>query len=788
MGFEKTAEGRVFFKNANNDDAPATQNIMKDNVLPKDSTQVQMLMLLKSLNMKLKDRKTDHEVLKKDLVAYKKTIATLEEKSKKQTDDYIDLEQKVARKQNESNKKTIRVEDRLGETLSQLKEAKALVKKLEERDKEQDDALLLIKKDIAKKVEAEKALAKKQGVLEAKVETKTKEIDETVRSVQEKIDASTKRDHAILKRQKTLDTVQKEQAEKMVGQVAAYVDLTKRVNESEVQNQALENRLEDNKAQYLKLDRKIDKALEDRNRILKKVDLIEQAVLETRDALNAKAMVLLTDRGAVAGVDMPRLGDQALQTNPIELERRLQEEAMMPWWRRPFRFDVTTVALISVALLSLGWGIGQRNTHVPAGNDAGESVTSRRAAPRAGLSVTQSPPVAQDNDVLDSVAVYGADDYARAYSADADESIASETDGRLQDIVPAAGQRAQEVIDLNDQAAISDAFDNNQDALAAQLNAIEPGNVEKDVVAVADPAPAPARKVVAPASEPVRSTPSYNPVSQDALRPDPNLTDVAKKIEAQAFQGIPEAQHDMGAIYVAGHGQVKKDVDRAVFWFDQAANNGVANAQYNLGVLYHQGIGVDRNVERAMALYERAAKLGHPEAQYNLGIAYIEGIGVPYDPHRAAEFFGQAAQKGITEAAYNLGLIYENGLLGGATPDKALLWYKRAADQGSPEAKSALEQLASSLGIGVEDINRVVEKTSQAERGAVQDASAAQAIISGIQTELARYGLYTGGIDGVMGPMTQTAIVNFQKSEGLAANGVPSQELLTYMRSISEYR
>lgn len=138
---------------------------------------------------------------------------------------------------------------------------------------------------------------------------------------------------------------------------------------------------------------------------------------------------------------------------------------------------------------------------------------------------------------------------------------------------------------------------------------------------------------------------------------------------------------------------------------------GVANARYNLGVLYQQGLGVPKDMREAIKWYRAAADLGHPEARYNLGIAYIEGVGVPYDPVRAASYFEMAAAGGVTEAAYNLGLIHENGLLGKPSPDEALLWYKRAADKGNVDAKAALEQLAKSLRIAPEDLDRVVRQS-----------------------------------------------------------------------------
>lgn len=198
----------------------------------------------------------------------------------------------------------------------------------------------------------------------------------------------------------------------------------------------------------------------------------------------------------------------------------------------------------------------------------------------------------------------------------------------------------------------------------------------------------------------------HRPLSEKA-EPDSGLPEIVREIEKRAFEGIPEAQHDLAAIYTAGHGGVKINYEKAVFWFTEAAYNGIGNARYNLGVLYHQGLGVKQDTHKAISWYKAAADVGHPEAQYNLGIAYIEGIGTAYDPQKAASYFEQAALSGIPEAAYNLGIVHENALTDASRPEEALYWYKKAADAGSKEARNALTQLAKKLGIDpqkVEDI------------------------------------------------------------------------------------
>src|SRR5690606_4293416 len=249
-----------------------------------------------------------------------------------------------------------------------------------------------------------------------------------------------------------------------------------------------------------------------------------------------------------------------------------------------------------------------------------------------------------------------------------------------------------------DTQGLMEKMDTDPDAVAAQLNAIEPGapQAAEETAPADEAAPAPQEDIMpefdrvaftqrAEIARAVAAEKDSRPLS-DRAEPDKSLPGPVRAIEKQAFAGDGEAQHDLAAIYTAGHAGVPQNFDKAAFWFREAADNGIANARYNLGVLYHQGLGVKRDLGRALYWYREAAKLGHPEAQYNLGIAHIEGIGTEYDPLLAAAYFERAANQGIMEAAYNLGLIYENGLLGEAQPNEALLWYKIAADQGSPDA------------------------------------------------------------------------------------------------------
>ncbi|NCX22776.1 MAG: sel1 repeat family protein, partial [Betaproteobacteria bacterium] len=67
---------------------------------------------------------------------------------------------------------------------------------------------------------------------------------------------------------------------------------------------------------------------------------------------------------------------------------------------------------------------------------------------------------------------------------------------------------------------------------------------------------------------------------------------------------------------------IRKDYATALAKFRSAAQQGVADAQYNLGVMYEKGRGVAQDYGEAVRWYQMAAQQGYKEAQYNLGVMY----------------------------------------------------------------------------------------------------------------------------------------------------------------------
>jgi len=89
----------------------------------------------------------------------------------------------------------------------------------------------------------------------------------------------------------------------------------------------------------------------------------------------------------------------------------------------------------------------------------------------------------------------------------------------------------------------------------------------------------------------------------------------------------------------------------------------------------------------------KAAKAGSAEAQFTLGALYQQGLGLPRDPKQAVFWYFTAADQGHILAQFNLAYCYESGQGVDKDLGRAARWYGEAANQGDEEARAALEDL-----------------------------------------------------------------------------------------------
>lgn len=152
-----------------------------------------------------------------------------------------------------------------------------------------------------------------------------------------------------------------------------------------------------------------------------------------------------------------------------------------------------------------------------------------------------------------------------------------------------------------------------------------------------------------------------------------------------AFAGTEDDYAEGAEAYNAG------DYAAAVEFFAHAAEQGHAASQYNLGMLYKNGRGVEQSFEQAAAWNEKAAAQGDFEAQYRLGKLYELGKGVEQSYEQAAAYYQLAADQQYPDALSALGVLFRNGTGVEQSDEKAMELLQAAAELGNQEAADWIE-------------------------------------------------------------------------------------------------
>ncbi len=79
---------------------------------------------------------------------------------------------------------------------------------------------------------------------------------------------------------------------------------------------------------------------------------------------------------------------------------------------------------------------------------------------------------------------------------------------------------------------------------------------------------------------------------------------------ALADKGDAQAQYELGLMYELGMG-VNKDLDQAFAWYQKSANQAYAKAQYNLGIFYALAKSVDKDIEQSKHWIRKANENGY---------------------------------------------------------------------------------------------------------------------------------------------------------------------------------
>ncbi len=110
----------------------------------------------------------------------------------------------------------------------------------------------------------------------------------------------------------------------------------------------------------------------------------------------------------------------------------------------------------------------------------------------------------------------------------------------------------------------------------------------------------------------------------------------------------------------------------------ESINVGKAEAEHQIGLMYHDGIYVQKNITQAIMWYEKGVEHGCSFSATNLGLIYAFGEeGVHRDSERGEKLLILGYNNGDTNAMNNLVRFY----ISNNDYDKALLWHERALEK-----------------------------------------------------------------------------------------------------------
>ncbi len=136
------------------------------------------------------------------------------------------------------------------------------------------------------------------------------------------------------------------------------------------------------------------------------------------------------------------------------------------------------------------------------------------------------------------------------------------------------------------------------------------------------------------------------------------------------------------------------DHDAAVKYYTNAAELGHMDAHYNLGHIYGEGLGVERDEEKAVYHWEKAAIGGHPFARHKLGCVEWENGNI----ERAVKHYIIAAKLGFEASMKGLWAAFKDGQITKENLEATLRTHKAALDETKSSQRGAGEIALKGLG------------------------------------------------------------------------------------------
>ena len=113
--------------------------------------------------------------------------------------------------------------------------------------------------------------------------------------------------------------------------------------------------------------------------------------------------------------------------------------------------------------------------------------------------------------------------------------------------------------------------------------------------------------------------------------------------------------------------------------------------------MYEMGLdALDNNDEdAAFSLFSQAAAEGYAKAQFELGLMYENGEGADIDKSLAAQWYLKAARQDLPEAQFNYGYLLLSGASDSTAQEEGIAWIRKAAEAGDEAASEYLASMES---------------------------------------------------------------------------------------------
>jgi TPR repeat protein len=157
------------------------------------------------------------------------------------------------------------------------------------------------------------------------------------------------------------------------------------------------------------------------------------------------------------------------------------------------------------------------------------------------------------------------------------------------------------------------------------------------------------------------------------------------------YKAAAELGHPLGAVEFGKLLLKEQRPQLAYAYFSYACKMDNPIALFMKGVCLNTGVGTKKDQKAAFTLFERSAKLGYVKAQYNTGLAFEQGIGIDSSLTMAKYWYEEAIKQGDIQSYLSLAEFYFYGTA--VTPmdqARAVRYLKEAEKRGSSEATQML--------------------------------------------------------------------------------------------------